>query len=147
MGMFMHQKSKKAFSVLLAAWVACLGATTVDAADPAPQAYKIEAQPVSTALKEFAAQSNMQVIFTEADVGSAKTNGVSGHRRRGRRCLEILKGTGLKFEFTANNVVVVKKVPPRRRRGSRIPTVAGNEAQPVRSYTREDIENSDVHDG
>ena len=197
------EKQESAQSVsLLATWVVCLGARTLYAADPAPQAYKIEPQSVSTALKAFAAQSNMQLIFTEADVGSAKSNGVSGTKAPREALSEILKGTGLKFEFTANNVVVVKKLsravksdPPssgdqgaqdkggkpgssqdfrvsqldqanagpqalgddqnsdkKKKKeeglseivvtGSRIPTVAGNEVQPVRSYTREDIENS-----
>ena len=104
----MHQKSKKALNGLVATWVVCLGATAVCAADPAPQAYKIEPQPVSTALKEFAAQSNMQLIFTQADVGSAKTNGVSGTKAPREALSQILKGTGLEFEFTANNVVVVR---------------------------------------
>jgi iron complex outermembrane recepter protein len=202
MGMFMHRKSKKVLECLVAAWVVCMGAGPVYAADPAPQAYKIEPQSVSTALKEFAAQSNLQLIFTEADVGSVKTNGVSGTKAPREALSEILRGTGLKFEFTANNVVVVKRSvreaksdPPsgadrnteekggktdssqdfrvaqvdqnaagpqaidknkgeesdsKRKTagleeivvtGSRIPTVAGNEVQPVRSYTREDIEN------
>ena len=104
----MHQKSKKVLKCLAAAWVVCLGASAVYAADPGPQAYKIEPQSVSTALKAFAAQSNMQLIFTEADVGSAKTNGVSGTKAPREALSEILKGTGLKFEFTANNVVVVR---------------------------------------
>ena len=108
MGMFMHQKSKKVLKCLVAAWVVCLGVSGVYAADPAPLVYKIEPQPVSTALKEFAAQSNMQLIFTEEDVGSARTNGVSGRRAPREALSEILRGTGLKFQFTANNVVVVK---------------------------------------
>jgi iron complex outermembrane recepter protein len=109
MGMFMHQKSKKVLNCFVAAWVVWLGGNAVYAADPAPQAYKIEPQSVSTALKAFAAQSNLQLIFTEADVGSATTNGVSGTKAPREALSEILKDTGLKFEFTANNVVVVKK--------------------------------------
>ncbi len=198
----MHQKSKKVLKCFAAAWVVCLGVRAVYAADPAPQSYKIEPQSVSTALKAFAAQSNLQLIFTEADVGSAKTNGVSGTKAPREALSEILKGTGLKFEFTANNVVVVKKLsravksdPPssgdqgaqdkegktdsfqdfrvaqvdqgtagpqavgddqnsdkKKRKeeglseivvtGSRIPTAAGQQTIPVRSYTREDIETS-----
>ena len=64
---------------------------------------------MSAALKAFAAQSDMQLIFTEQDVGSAKTSGVVGTRSPREALSQILKGTGLEFEFTANNVVVVKK--------------------------------------
>jgi iron complex outermembrane receptor protein len=200
--MFMHQKSNKnTFSALVACLAIYLGASTANAADPAPKTYKIDPQSVSTALKAFAAQSDMQIIFTEAEVGSAKTRGVTGTRSPREALSEILKGTGLQFEFTANNVVVVRKLsaatsrasadPPTAESadkqegkrnssqdfrvaqvdqgkttsdvpvenkeknkktegleeivvtGSRIPTGAGQlPAQPVRSYTREDIERS-----
>lgn len=105
----MHQKTKKTLRALVASMAICMGASAAQAADPAPQAYKIEPQPVSTALKAFAAQSNMQLIFTEADVGSARTTGVVGTRSPREALSEMLKGTGLEFEFTANNVVVVRK--------------------------------------
>ena len=81
----------------------------VYAADPPPKSYKIPAQSVSTALKAFAAQSDLQLIFTEGDVGSAKTPGVTGTHAPREALSTILKGTGLEFEFTANNVVVVRK--------------------------------------
>jgi outer membrane receptor protein involved in Fe transport len=126
MGMFMHQKSKKVLKCLAVAWVVCLGANAVYAADPAPQAYKIEPQSVSTALKAFAAQSNMQLIFTEADVGSAKTTGVVGTRSPREALSQILKGTGLEFEFTANNVVVVRKLSAATR--SALPDPPGDES-------------------
>jgi iron complex outermembrane receptor protein len=109
MGIFMHYKTKKALKSLTIAWVICLMASTAYAADPAPQDYKIEPQSVSTALKAFAAQSNMQLIFTEQDVGAVKTAGVVGTRSPREALSEILQGTGLEFEFTANRVIVVRK--------------------------------------
>ena len=51
-----------------------------NAAELTSRAYQIDAQPVSTALKAFAAQAGMQLIFTEADVGAARTTGFSGTR-------------------------------------------------------------------
>ena len=94
----------------MAVLVIWLGANAADAADPTPKDYKIEPQSVSTALKAFAAQSDMELIFTEADVGSAVTGGVTGNRSPSEALSQILKGTGLKFDFTANNVVVVRKI-------------------------------------
>src|SRR5580700_7442954 len=61
--------------VTIALWAAGHAAR---AADSAPKNFQIEAQSVSAALKVFAAQSDLQMIFTEADVGGAKTSGVSG---------------------------------------------------------------------
>src|SRR6267154_531361 len=103
------QKNENRVSAMLVVLVMCFAGSVARAADPAPLAYKIEPQSVSTALKAFAAQSNMQLIFTEQDVGSAKTTGVVGTRSPREALSEILKGTGLEFEFTANNVVVVRK--------------------------------------
>lgn len=73
------------------------------------KSYQIAAQPVSTALKVFAAQSNMQLIFTEGDVGDARTSGVQGKLAPQDALAEILRGTDLKYEFTANDVVVIRK--------------------------------------
>ena len=82
---------------------------TAYAADSAPRTFQIEAQPVSAALKLFAAQSDLQMIFTEADVAGAKTGGVTGTKTVRQALTELLRGTGLEFAFTANSVVVVRK--------------------------------------
>ena len=96
-------------SALLA--MLALSCSVVYAADPSlPKTYKIAAQPVSTALKAFAAQSDLQLLYTESDVRGAKTPGVTGTRAPEAALAELLKGTGLEFEFTANSVVVVRKV-------------------------------------
>src|SRR5258708_6500718 len=83
-------------------------ATAVYAADPPPKTYQIEPQSVSKALQAFAAQADMQLIFTEKDASGAKSAGVTGTKSAREALQEILKGTGLEFEFTANNVVVVR---------------------------------------
>jgi iron complex outermembrane recepter protein len=92
--------------IAIALWAA--GHTAI-AADSAPRTFQIEAQSVSAALKQFAAQSDLQLIFTEADVGGAKTSGVAGTKTARQALTELLKGTGLEFAFTTNNVVVVRK--------------------------------------
>src|SRR5882762_5423884 len=103
------QKNENRVSAIFAVLLMCFGGSVAYAGDPPAKTYQIEPQWVSTALKAFAAQSSMQLIFTEADVGSAKTSGVMGTRSPREALSEILKGTGLEFELTANNVVVVRK--------------------------------------
>lgn len=107
------QKNENSVSAMLAAVtmaiVMCFAGSTVYAADPPPKTYQIGPQLVSAALKAFAAQSDMQLIFTEKDAGGVKSPGVTGTKSARQALQEILKGTGLEFEFTANNVVVVKK--------------------------------------
>lgn len=90
----------------------------VDAADVVNRTYQIDPQSVSTALKAFAAQSNLQVIFTEADVGTARTAGVKGNLAPREALVQMLKGTGLQFEFTAGEVVVVRRNPPQQQTSS-----------------------------
>ena len=93
-------------TLAIVVWV--IGAAA-HAADLAPRTFQIEAQSVSAALKVFAAQSDLQMIFTEADVGGAQTSGVTGTKTVREALTELLKGTGLEFAFTTNHVVVVRK--------------------------------------
>ncbi len=108
------QKNKNRASAMLAVVTIamCFAGSVAYAADPPAKTYQIGPQSVSAALKAFAAQSDMQLIFTEADVGKAKTPGVTGTKAPREALQEILKGTGLEFEFTANNVIVVRKTSP-----------------------------------
>lgn len=74
--------------------------------------YQIAAQPMGEALRDFAAQSAMQLIFSESEVAGATSAGVNGERTAQEALREILKGADLRFEFTENNVVVVRRPVP-----------------------------------
>lgn len=104
---------------LVATAVACVLSVAVlsnaQSAEVAIRSYRIEPQPMSTALKAFAAQSELQLIYTENDVGNATTSGVSGDLVPAAALDEILKGTSLKYEITTSNVVVVRKADALRR--------------------------------
>ena len=92
--------------IAVAGWFAGPAAHAVDSNQ---RTFQIEAQSVSAALKLFAAQSDLQMIFTESDVGGAKTGGVMGTKTVREALTELLKGTGLEFAFTTNHVVVVRR--------------------------------------
>jgi iron complex outermembrane receptor protein len=100
-----NEKLVRAFFFTLV--MCCVGSAF--AADPPVKTYQIGPQSVSAALKAFAAQADMQLIFTESDAGGAQSSGVTGKKSAREALQAILKGTGLEFEFTANNVVVVRK--------------------------------------
>jgi len=100
-------------SAVAAAIAASMVAGSVRADVPATKVYQIPAQPISTALKEFAAQSDMQLIYIESDVGRAQTTGIKGTHSTREALTEILKGTDLEYEITANKVIVVRKVTAR----------------------------------
>lgn len=80
------------------------------AEDVPSRTYEIAPQSISTALKLFAAQSGMKLIFAELDVGQARTSGVTGNLSARAALSELLRGTDLQFEVTQNNVIVVRKV-------------------------------------
>lgn len=105
-----------------AAILLTLAAPDVQAAESRQRAYQISAQPLSPALKQFAAQSDLQLIFSEADVGGAQTAGVSGNLDPREALAQMLRGTELEFEFTASNVVVVRKPARRDERTTRATT-------------------------
>jgi TonB-dependent siderophore receptor len=96
-------------SILATVLAAAASVSGADAGNDGLKTYSIAPQAVSSALKVFAAQSGMQLIFSERDVGATTTSGVDGRLPPRESLAEILKGTGLEFEFTANDVVVVRK--------------------------------------
>jgi iron complex outermembrane recepter protein len=101
-------------TALIAAAATVLGlAASMTHAGPAERTYQIAAQPLSSALKEFAAQSDLQLIFSESDVAQVQSVEVSGSLAPQDALAKMLRDAELQFEFTANNVVVIRK-PPRR---------------------------------
>lgn len=112
--MSMHMRalrSKRPFWFAGASLLAvfCLTGPFAKADDAARRTYAIAPQPVSAALKQFAAQSHMQLIFSESDLGDARTAGVKGTLSPRDALATILRGTGLQFELTPNDVIVVRR--------------------------------------
>lgn len=97
----------RAVASLLA--IFCFTSQLASADETVRRAYAIRPQPVSAALKQFAAQSHMQLIFSESDVERAQSAGVKGTVSPREALAAILRGTGLEFELTPNHVIVVRK--------------------------------------
>ncbi|MEJ1962036.1 MAG: TonB-dependent receptor [Gammaproteobacteria bacterium] len=79
------------------------------AKEPPGRPFQIETQPVSSALRAFAEQAQVQLIFSEADVGSLNSSPVIGYLSPRAALESLLHGTALEFEFTESNVAVVRK--------------------------------------
>lgn len=77
---------------------------------PEPERFAIEAQSLGSALKAFAAQAGVQIMYTDKDVTPYRTKGLSGEYSRDKALAELLAGTGLEFEFTSENTLVVRPV-------------------------------------
>ena len=110
----MRNKSHEAnTAVAFLATLALVAPVFGESAHPVePKTLDIRPQSVSSALRTFAEQTGMQLIFTESDIGSAATAGVSGNLSPHDALAALLRGTGLQFEITANNVIVVRRPQP-----------------------------------
>lgn len=97
-------------AIAMAVSLTLAGLSVAQDSKAAIKAYAIAPQSISTALREFAAQSELQLIYTEADVRATQTAGVKGELVPAAALSEMLKGTGLEYEITASNVVVVRRV-------------------------------------
>src|SRR5687768_12718974 len=94
-------------TIMLAAY---LGAVMAQASPPAVD-LQIEAQPVDHALKEFAAQSGMQVLFhvegTQIPAG-LKSGPVHGRYTAEAALEKLLANTGLRYEFINERTVTIR---------------------------------------
>jgi len=79
-----------------AAWASDLS-STVDV--------KIAPQPLASALLEFSAQTQIQIVTSGADVRELKTNGLSGHMTVRAALEQLLEGSGLSFKMMGDSTV------------------------------------------
>ncbi|MEJ0038210.1 MAG: TonB-dependent receptor [Gammaproteobacteria bacterium] len=97
-----------------------LAFSSVHARELPSRAFEIEPQPLSSALRAFAEQAQVQIIFSEGDVGTLAASRIAGHLPPRIALESLLHGTSLEFEFTESNVAVVRKArTPREARASR----------------------------
>lgn len=94
-----------------------------------PQTFNIPAQSLASALRQFAADSGLQIAFTTDDVGILQTKGVRGTMPARQALTQLLAGTGVSFRFTGQNTVAL------RRSGSETTNVPGSLALPTISVS------------
>lgn len=78
---------------------------TAVAAESNEHQFDISAQQLETALKAFSDTTNMQFIYIESRIRTIKTQGVKGQLDNTAALDELLKGTGIRYEFTNDNTV------------------------------------------
>ncbi len=77
--------------------------------DEMAQRYSIEIQQLDTALKTFAEQTNMQVIYPPELVTSLQTKGVTGKYQPKQALKMLLAGTDLDYEFASDKLIVISE--------------------------------------
>lgn len=76
------------------------------AAEPTMQ-FEIKAEPLSEALMAFGARTGTIVIASSKLTANKVSQPVSGHLSRQEALTRMLEGTGLTFESSANNTILI----------------------------------------
>jgi len=71
--------------------------------------FAIAAQPLNSALKDFADQSRFQVLYSSETVENMETGGVRGTLRPTVAIVELLADTGLNYRFDGRDTMVVAR--------------------------------------
>ncbi len=82
---------------------------TLAQADTTTIAFSIPAQDLVPALVQFREQSGIQVAYESAAVADMRSNAVSGTLSPAAALTQLLAGTGLIFEFTADRTVTLSR--------------------------------------
>src|SRR6202171_268403 len=85
-------------------------------ADPAR--FDIAAQPLPTALKSFAAQAKMQLLYRYDIVSHATANPVTGQLERHAALEQLLRGTGLEAVYSNDATATIRLISAEQRTGS-----------------------------
>src|SRR5687767_14507877 len=70
--------------------------------------FDIASQPLSTALKSFAEQAKMQILYRQDVVEGAMANAVVGSYDKRNALQQLIRGTGLEIVFSADNAATIR---------------------------------------
>jgi outer membrane receptor protein involved in Fe transport len=91
-------------------WAACTliaGAPAIGLAES--QAFDIPAQPLPAALKAFAAQAHVQLLYVYSAVANSSGNAVHGDLDSREALAELLRNTGFAAAFTSDREVTIRR--------------------------------------
>jgi iron complex outermembrane receptor protein len=81
---------------------------SVAAADT-PKLFNIEREDLASALNQFAAQSDRQILFSTETVDSKSSTEIKGELEPEVALRQLLKGTGLTYRVTSDKTILVEK--------------------------------------
>jgi len=105
----LHNEGRQSGVRILAATLALFLALPALARADGEKAFNIQRQVLSSALHEFARQSDRQILFSTDIVVSKQTAGVRGDLQPEAALQELLKGTGLTFRITTDNTILIEQ--------------------------------------
>src|SRR3984957_6922783 len=98
-------------------------------ADPAH--FDIAAQPLPTALKTFAAQAKMQLLYRYDIVSHATASRVTGQLERHAALDLLLRGTGLEAVYSNDNTATIRLISAEEKAASGTKAATGDKAGPT----------------
>src|ERR1700733_5025581 len=108
-----------------------LAAPGTASADPAR--FDIAAQPLPTALKTFAAQAKMQLLYRYDIVSHATASPVSGQLERHAALGLLVRGTGLEAVYSNDNTATFRLCSAEEKAGSGTKSATGDKSGPATS--------------
>jgi iron complex outermembrane recepter protein len=109
-----EQFKRKGNAVLRVAIATLLGGAMIGDpafADDATQQYKIPAQSLNNALMKFAADSNLELIFSTDTVRSLNAKSLDGTMTPEQALGQLLQGSGYTYRFIDKHTVTLDKAP------------------------------------
>ncbi len=100
-------------------------------ADPAH--FDIAAQPLPSALKNFAAQAKMQLLYRYDVVSHATASSVSGQLEKHAALEQLLRGTGLEAVYSNENTATIRPVAAGEKAASGTKAATGDKPGPASS--------------
>src|ERR1700733_3326380 len=116
-------------AVLYALACAILAAPGKASADPAR--FDIAAQPLPTALRNFAAQAKMQLLYRYDIVSHKTASPVAGQLDRHAALELLLRGTGLEAVYSNDNTATIRLISPGEKPPSGSKAATGDKIDPT----------------
>ncbi|WP_217705057.1 TonB-dependent receptor [Peristeroidobacter soli] len=107
--------------------------TTPGRANADPAQFDIDAQPLPEALKSFAAQAKMQLLYRYDAVRSATANPVTGQLEKHAALEQMLRGTGLIAIYSGTDTATIRPVATEKKRADATSSDAPSAAPPSTS--------------
>jgi TonB-dependent receptor len=90
--------------------------TTPGRANANPAQFDIGPQPLPDALKDFATQAKMQLLYRYDIVRDAKATPVSGQLEKRAALEQMLRGTGLEAVYSGENIATIRPISTEKKR-------------------------------
>src|SRR5580658_7636932 len=104
---------------------------TPDTASADPARFDIAAQPLPTALKNFAAQAKMQLLYRYDIVSHKTASPVTGQLERHAALELLLRGTGLEAVYSNDSTATIRLISAEEKAASGTKTETGDKVGPA----------------